>query len=900
MNCLEFIIKIAVEWIVVPVFNIVLVPLLQLIIETIKITSTLIFFNVGSFILALIDFIEGLFRVLCGLPSDKMTLTLGSDGGTGDILVQVIRSSEIQQAFLAMCIVGLFLLLITSVFQIIKVEYTTEGAKNSKTPILQKAFKSLANLMLLPLLVIFGIIIANGVLGILDKATTAEGDNPTISGLLFATGASEAHRPKDDDYYKMNSSVLIDAVPGILGYTIKSAVDTVLLILENGADIFSGDLNSGAAKEWIEGETKEYYNSVEKRADIEDMYISQDANHKYWNPIHVSRDFEIAEINYLIVILGGVVVLKAFFFTVFGLVIRLYKCATLFIIAPVVIGLTPMTEGGLGKWRQSFMGEVLGAYGTILSVNIFMIVIRVLINIQLNFTSAEFMFASSFMTFLLKSIIVIAGCLMIEKFSKELGGYFGAADAMGAGGGMAKEVGSTALKAGMAVAGAAVGGAALAGGVAKMGMGAVKGGVKAVGGIANKIDGGVGKAGRQAAKEAKAQGANKAQQKEASEKAKAAQREKLEAAKQDKFDLEKKAYGSGQTVGKYARNREKDAKALEYSKKLNNEQKSGLSSERDSLLAKRKELVDQANKEEDSTKKQKMIDEAAKISDNINGLDSQINNLDASNKAIDSVLDSKDMKSARSYAAKHPGARKVLGDTARKAAGSVAQAGMNAQSMFVGFGAKALDNIPGMKLLRGFKKDQEAGAAMLGADHEAALKAAQDKSKDRKQKILAGSLLGTTMMQNASRNVAVMETTQQLIKDAKIEQVNLESGALRALNSAIANSSAFNDMTKGEQAQYAMGLADKLGDMGAKIDAEEITRLVSAGVQQEKYDFQFNFDASAIERAVNEAMRKGGSAKDIEQSLKVLLDKQIADKNNLMVKKIEELLKKFQSELGGK
>ena len=893
---LEQVIKLAMEWIIKPVFKILLVPLIQLIIETVKVLITFIFYNVGSFILALIDFIEGLFRVLCGLPSDKMSLTLGNNGGTGDILVQVIRSSEIQQAFLAMCIVGLFLLLITSVFQIIKVEYTTEGAKNSKTPILQKAFRSLANLMLLPLLVVFGIIIANGVLGVLDKATTPdEGDNPTISGLLFATAASEAHRPKDNDYFKMESTVIIDAVPGILEYVIESALETIGMILDGGA---YGDTS---VKE------KEYYNNETKRLDIESMYINQDEDHKYWNPNHVSSDFEIMEINYLILVLGGVVVLKAFFFTVFGLVMRLYKCATLFIVAPVVIGLTPMTEGGLGKWRQSFMGEVLGAYGTVLSVNIFMIVIRVLININLNLASENFLFTSSFLTFLLKSIIVIAGCLMIEKFSKELGGYFGAADAMGAGGGMAKQVGSTALKAGMAVAGAAVGGAALVGGVAKLGAGAVKG----TAGIAGKlVKGGVtaGKAGVGAVKtgagklahltgrdgKIAAKKAGKAAQKEAFAMVKAEGGTKEEAKERGKLAYD---MASASTLHEYQAQKsgEKQAKKDERANKKK-------------ISEARKEI---AKNEKQRSKYEKTLSgwsknggedfvEAASKSHELFEKNEDLRKITADDDArIAAEKAAKDeKKAARSAKLKSFGADVV--HKASNAAGAVSGAAMNAQSMFVGFGAKALDIIPGMNILKGLKKDQEAGAAMLGSDHEAALKAAQDKSKDRKQKILAGALLGTNTMQNVSRSAAVLETTQQVVKDAKIEQVNLEAGALRTLNSAIANSSMFNSMSKQDQAQYALSMADKLGDMGANISAEQVMSLISAGVQQQKYDFQFNFDASAIEKAVNEALRKGGSVKDIEQSLKALLDKQADAGNKLMIKKIEELLKKFQSELGGK
>ena len=188
MAVVKPILQLIIEW--------VIEPLLSLVIKVISYTIGAVLYVIGSFLLQLVDFVEVLFRALAGMESvsaSGMTMSLSLDGGSGDILIQLIRHPDIQSAFVSMCVVGLFLLVVTTVFQIIKVEYTTEGAKNAKGPIFQKAFKGFANLMLLPLLVIFGIIFANQLLGLLDTATKGTGDNPTISGLIFVSSAGEAH-----------------------------------------------------------------------------------------------------------------------------------------------------------------------------------------------------------------------------------------------------------------------------------------------------------------------------------------------------------------------------------------------------------------------------------------------------------------------------------------------------------------------------------------------------------------------------------------------------------------------------------------------------------------------------------------------------------------------------------
>ena len=462
MAVVKPILELVIKWVVEPI--------LTLLIKVIMYTIGAVLYVIGSFLLQLVDFVEVLFRALAGMESvsaSGMSMSLSLDGGSGDILIQLIRHPDIQSAFVSMCVVGLFLLVVTTVFQIIKVEYTTEGAKNAKGPIFQKAFKGFANLMLLPLLVIFGIIFANQLLGLLDTATKGTGDNPTISGLIFVSSAGDAHYLSNEEPMDIEGDSWIGICLDGIGYGI--------IELLNG--LFGGA--------WEEGDAVNTRLNEGKIDEIENNFISQKAGYRYYNIGEVSQYYNYAYINYLLLLFGAVFALKALFFSCFGMVIRLYKCAVLFIISPAIIGMTPINEGGLGKWRQAFIGQVLSAYGTILSLNLFFIIVRVLLSVEVNFVSSADnvignMLTDGFMTLLLKAIFVLAGCLLIEKFSKEIGAYFGADDAMSAGKDMAGQVGDLAMKGVGAAAMVASGGAGLAMKAGKM-----------AGGIAGKIKGGV-------------------------------------------------------------------------------------------------------------------------------------------------------------------------------------------------------------------------------------------------------------------------------------------------------------------------------------------------------------------------------------------------------------------------
>lgn len=419
-------------------------PILAIVLNIVSYAMGLFFYNISIFVLKLIDFVELLFRALAGLDG-QMSINIGGyTGDSKDPVVQLILNPAIQEAFLAMCIVGIFLLVITTIFQIIRVEYTTEGAKNAKGPILEKAFKGLANLMLIPLLVVFGVMIGNGVLGLIDKATKgAEGDNnPTISGLLFTTAAADAFYKKGDHVVDLGSSEVVTGTVTLLSQIFDIAWNSIKDGLNVGPD--------------------EYKLTEAQRDDITNKFICQvdnghytdfdnNENFLYYNIRNVTEYYNFSKINYLLLIIGGGIVLKCLFFTCFGMIIRLYQCAAYFVIVPVVIGMMPVREGGFKTWVSKFMGLALSAYGTIISLNIFFIITRVMLNMEINWTGgtagSNNWFAATTLTSLVKCVFTLGGCLMIEKLSKSFGDFFGAEDAMGAGKGLAGEMAEPAKKA---------------------------------------------------------------------------------------------------------------------------------------------------------------------------------------------------------------------------------------------------------------------------------------------------------------------------------------------------------------------------------------------------------------------------------------------------------------------
>ena len=819
------------EALVVPVLKIILelilTPIINITLTVTKYALAAVGYIISSFLLKLIDFVEILFRALAGLPAKEgadFSVGLSIDGDQGDILIQLLRNHDIQQAFLSMCIVGLFLLVVTTVFQIIKVEYTTEGAKNAKGPIFQKAFKGAANLMLLPLLVVFGIVFANQLLNLLDKATSVNGNNPTISGLLFVSAASDAHYVEGEEQPEdlKDQDKVVDGAVTLIVLSITDAISEALDV------VFSG----GSANE----PSAEYIRSAEERAKIDDNFVSQTPGYKYYNIKQVTTYYNYPSINYILLLFGSVFVLKALFFTCFGMVIRLYKCAILFIISPAVIGMTPINEGGLGKWRTAFIGQVLSAYGTILSINLFFVVVRVLLSIDVTFTmnntdfggaGANFL-GDTFMTLILKSIFVMAGVLLIEKFSKELGGYFGAEDAMGAGKDMANQVGDLAMKGVGAAAMVASGGASLA----------MKAG-KAAGGIANKVSKGIGntktgagiKAGRAAYKESMKN--SKGSIMSSSERRAEAKKAKSAASTKAKNDI------TAQRAARELDQKDEQLKRVTDRKSQYEEKYKG----RDM------EYWDENDRDDYNFLTQR---ESDLKSDKMNvykdlGRDTGVSAKDQK-KLLDNARKTNEKKDAEKAEQKNLNRGKRVNKL------------LNAVSMVEGFAEEGRSSLPGAKYFKKANDNAAKGSKLLGDSFETAHNSVvfqKGKEKqDNASKMFSGAI-------GKAEVAAATLLTVQATKELGTQMSQMSREVIRELQNIARMREANVDERIVQQRE--MSVVDSLQKQGSTLDYQGLKDLqlkLKAEGEIGVKDLNIVFDPKKIEKAVVDAVNKGATSPD--------------------------------------
>ncbi|MBQ7327721.1 MAG: hypothetical protein IJX00_02000 [Clostridia bacterium] len=158
--------------------------------------------------------------------------------------------------------------------------------------------------------------------------------------------------------------------------------------------------------------------------------------------------YDLWQFNFIVGFAGCIVCTSIFINIILGLMTRLFMCIGLFLIASPLFGLAPMDGGKAGKsWRESFTKQVLMTYGSVVGMNLMLMILPYMNTIDFfNVTIADY-FA--------RTLLIIVGLITIKAFIGVCSSLVGGEDANKTGDGIKKEVASVAGKATSMTVGAA-------------------------------------------------------------------------------------------------------------------------------------------------------------------------------------------------------------------------------------------------------------------------------------------------------------------------------------------------------------------------------------------------------------------------------------------------------------
>jgi hypothetical protein len=198
-----------------------------------------------------------------------------------------------------------------------------------------------------------------------------------------------------------------------------------------------------------------FIGSAVDKAWIENMFITGQLD--YTNLDVVKQYYDLFHVNFFVGILSGLILLILFALAAIRFVQRLFDVILLYIISPVSISTIPADDGQRFKlWREMLISKVLGAYGIILSMNLFFLIIPQVSRITF--------FGNSFQNGIVGLLFIIGGAFAVTRANMVIaqltGNNAGAQEAqqMLAGIHAGARMGRAVVKGGAAAIGQAIGG----------------------------------------------------------------------------------------------------------------------------------------------------------------------------------------------------------------------------------------------------------------------------------------------------------------------------------------------------------------------------------------------------------------------------------------------------------
>lgn len=424
---------------------------------------------------------------------------------SGDLVLRFIRTiftgdnAILSNIFWALIILALILLIITTFVAVLRSEYAATDAKSaSKGKIIGKAFKAIASFAIVPIVCFFGIYLSNIILQALDTITsgtssseiggatytvtdeegktttynisnlfqqfTTETDQKTyiaynfwgksdkvhvattstpISGLVFKASAYKANRIRNSTTFQ-NHLTETNVSAGVFNNFGQQYSRAANLLDECYANSYT--LKTAASLGSNDDFNKSFLYPFGDRSSFIGNYAPDSIQSFDKNDVkQVWFYYDLWSFNFVICIGALVVAAKLLIYLTFGLMKRIFELVVLFLIAAPISSLMPLDDGAaLKKWREKFTSKVIAAYGPIVGLNLFFVILPFIT--EINF------FNIPFVDSIVSMLFVIVGLIMVKDLCGTISEFIGGDDAMKGGEGMAGEVGGTLSKIGQVAA----------------------------------------------------------------------------------------------------------------------------------------------------------------------------------------------------------------------------------------------------------------------------------------------------------------------------------------------------------------------------------------------------------------------------------------------------------------
>lgn len=363
----------------------------------------------------ILDMFETLYKKFAGIED----FMIGKDTVSQDPVLYMMNTSVVQEIFFSILILSLILLIIFTIFAIVKNIYTEKPKPVGE--IIRSSMKGLLMYLLVPVATVVCLLVGNIVLRAIDGATKLGGASG-MSDMLFMSAAYNANRFRDDDTeyaMKQLQSMLKDGELTPVNYEENKGNDRVqsyVKIMESyGVDVADKEIENTSLID-LEGIASA----------VDEAYVANVIGGNKWNFFNVMQYYYIIKINLIMVWAGGAFMIFALGKITWGLVARLFKMTAYYAISPALMAMYPIDNGkAVGSWRSEMVKNGTMAYCAIGTLNVVLSILPAFSKLKL--------FGVGLLDGLAVLFIDIVALASAEKMISTVSSWFGTGDALAEG-----------------------------------------------------------------------------------------------------------------------------------------------------------------------------------------------------------------------------------------------------------------------------------------------------------------------------------------------------------------------------------------------------------------------------------------------------------------------------------
>ena len=228
-----------------------------------------------------------------------------------------------------------------------------------------------------------------------------------IIALIRANYQSNERKTRGAIIAKAGQSLLIFLLIPFLLLAGMTLVNTIMASINSSMQIYITEGQSSIGGQMlITTGNNAFIGSSGEREAIERMFLSGELD---YNKLSVVKQYyDISEMNYVVGILGGLVMLVMFVISSITFIQRIFDVILLYIVSPITTSTIPLDEGNRFRvWKDMLISKILGAYGIILVMNLFFLIMP-----QINRMT---FFDNGFQNGLVYFLFMIGGAFAITK-----------------------------------------------------------------------------------------------------------------------------------------------------------------------------------------------------------------------------------------------------------------------------------------------------------------------------------------------------------------------------------------------------------------------------------------------------------------------------------------------------